>query len=261
MEKPTQLNFLDLLKVRQASFEGPLALLLELIRKHRLEIHQVSLAEICGPYLEILGLMEQFDLEIVVEFLDLASTLVLIKSRALLPILEPLPEEEGLDPEEELKQRLILYQQNQQLAQLLGKIPLLGRDQFTRPESLAFAGEPDLEVLEGLTLFALLEAHLRVSSKVAYKKPHTVEAEGESLEEKINQLILDFSAEEYRRFSSLVAESAPISERVVTFLAILELTKFGALALTQVEQFSELYIYIKPMFAQIREKYFEIQES
>ena len=107
----TQLEIFDLLKVNLKVFEGPLELLLDLIRKKKMDIHEIPLAEICEPYLRYLDLMESFDMEIAMEFLEIASTLILIKSRALLPRdTVELDEEEEFDTEERLRQKLIEYQ-------------------------------------------------------------------------------------------------------------------------------------------------------
>jgi len=254
-ENPSQLNFLDLLKVNQAAFEGPLSLMLELIRKHKLEVHEIQLAEICAPYLEFLGLMEHFNLDVAVEFLDLASTLVLIKSRALLPILEPPEEEEVTDPEEELRARLLAYQQAQNLALLMTKIPRLGRDHFARPLGTEEHSQNQMGPLEDLTVYRLLEGYQRVGKKQTFKKPHLVVDEEESLQEKINQFVFVLQPNEHRRFSTLLSPLRPKPEVVVSFLAVLELTKFGGLALTQAQPFAELHLFVKPTFVSLKERY------
>jgi len=254
-ENPSQLNFLDLLEVKQTAFEGPLSLLLDLIRKHQVEVHEIQLSRICGPYLEFLGLMEQFSLEVAVEFLDLASTLVLIKSRSLLPILEPPTEEEVGDPEEELRARLIAYQKAQSLALLMNKMPRLGRDQFPRPAGCDLPPDLPQAPLEELSVFRLLESYKRVGKKQKFKQPHLVVDEEESLQDKINQFVLLLQPNEHRRFSSLLSKYQPKPEVVVSFLAVLELTKFGGLALTQVKPFSELHLYVKPNFEELKERY------
>ena len=250
-----QLNFLELLEVRQKAFEGPLALLLELIKKHQVEIHEIRLAQICAPYQEFLSLMESFDLEVAVEFLDIASTLVLIKSRALLPILEPPTEEEGENPEEELKRKLVAYQENQRLSLLLGGLPHLGRDFFTRPFDLELAQEEVEEELTDLTSFRLLEAYRRITVKRGFKKPHQVAREEFSVKDRVLELLGSLSPKEHRRFSALLPPDPPKPEVVLSFLAVLELTKFGALTLTQAEQFSELHLYVTPNFARLKKSY------
>lgn len=255
IENPSQLNFLDLLKVHQTAYEGPLALLLELIRKHRVEIHQINLAEICSPYLEYLELMERFDLEVAVEFLDIASTLVWIKSKALLPALEDPEEEEGPDPEEELKRRLAAYQTYRALAGALGGLPLLGRDHFARPFELELEESEITENFVDLSVYRLLEAYKGTLKKKGYKKAHHIDAEEKSLEQRIKELFGSFEPEEHHRFAALIESGADKPEVVLSFLAVLELAKFGGLSLTQADQFSELHLYVRPQFAQVRQEY------
>ncbi|OFZ73714.1 MAG: hypothetical protein A2527_13810 [Candidatus Lambdaproteobacteria bacterium RIFOXYD2_FULL_50_16] len=251
---PVQLSFLELLKVRQAAFEGPLALLLDLIKKHKMEIHQICLAEICQPYLDYLGLMERFDLEVAVEFLDIASTLILIKSRSLIPRAEDPEETEGPDPETELKERLAAYQTYRHLAETLNRFELLGRDSFSRPYDLDEA-EPGDEILEELTLFRLIDSYVQVLARSEFKKPHQVEAEELSLDQQIEQWVKLFTPGEHHRFWSLVGEEASRPKVVLSFMATLELSKNAGLKLTQAEQFGDLHLYVSDAFANFKAEY------
>ncbi|MDT8445461.1 MAG: ScpA family protein [bacterium] len=260
-EHPLQLNFLDLLKVQQTAFEGPLALLLELIRKHRVEIHQINLAEICTPYLEYLEMMERFDLEVAVDFLEIASTLVWIKSKSLLPALEEPIEEEGPDPEEELKRRLEAYQTYRRLARALDSLPLLGRDQFVRPFELELEESEVTEEFVDLSVYRLLEAFKGTLTKKGYQKAHHVDPELKSLEQRITELFTRLQPEQHHRFTSLLEAGAGKPEVVLSFMAILELAKYGGLNLTQADQYSELHLYVTPHFAVVRKNYLETRAS
>ena len=132
-----QLEIFDLLKVNLTAFEGPLDLLLELIRKRKMDIRDISLAEICAPYLGYIEFMEEFDMDVAIEFLDIASTLILIKSKSLLPRpeLDDI-EDDGLDTEEELRRKLIQYQRYKYISEYFDNRVILGRDTFTRPQIL-----------------------------------------------------------------------------------------------------------------------------
>ena len=241
---PDQLNFMDLLEVRQKAFEGPLALLLELIRKQKLDIYNIQLSEICAPYLDYLQQMEAFDFEVAVEFLDLASTLIWIKSRRLLPRLEePEESEEGLDPEEALRRRLILYEVFQGLAEELDHRPLLGREIFARPLLEQESTSPE-ELQFDLSLYALLQSYRGLAGKKNYKKPHEITHESKSIEEKILELLDLFIPGEGTQFWELVSKEKDKSEVILAFMAILELAKLKALSIQQIEQFS--HIHLKP---------------
>ncbi len=244
---PQQLNFMDLLEVHQKAFDGPLALLLELIRKQKLEIHNIQLSEICAPYLDYLQQIEVFDFEVAVEFLDLASTLIWIKSRRLLPRLAE-PEEEGelLDPEEALRRKLILYEVFQGLAEQLRQRPLLGRDLFTRPVYTATAAQDQAELQFDLSVYALLQAFQGVTSREGFKKPHEITHETKSIEEKILELLDQFIPGEGGTFWDLVSQQTNKSEVILTFMAILELARLKALSIQQIEQFSGIHLQAAP---------------
>jgi len=256
-----QLNFLDLLKVRQQHFEGPLALLLELIRKHKLEIHSIQITEICNPYLEHLRLMKEFDLEVAVEFLDLASTLILIKSRRLLPREEVHEDDnELLDPEEALRRKLILYEAFQNIAADLVARPLLLRDRFPRP--LQSKTQNDLEERQfDLSLYALIRSYKQASSREDFKKPHEISHETKSIEQKIIELLDILIPNEGTTFWELVKKESAKEEVILAFMAILELAKLKALTIQQVEQFSSVHLFANEKLIEYRQIFRQRGES
>lgn len=242
----TQLNIYDLLKVHLASFEGPLDLLLDLIRKKKMDIKEISLSEICEPYLKYLDLMEEFDLDIAVEFFDIASTLILIKSRSLLPREEePGEGEDEMDTEEMLKQKLIEYQKFKSLAVALDERDLLGREVFCR------ASEKDLEEkvvefhLEDLSVYNLLLSYTEVLARKEYRKPHKISKDEFPIERKILELLKNLDPEKNYFFHKLIENETNLSEIVIAFMAILEMAKLKAIKIQQLTEFGP--IHCKPV--------------
>jgi len=241
-----------LLDVQQMNFRGPLALLLELIRKHRLDVHSIRLAEICDPYLAYLKGMEEIDLEIAVEFLDLASTLLLIKSRRLIPRLEEaLEAEDAPDPEEALRRQLIQYQRFQEVAQALNLRSLLGRDQFPRPFFEEEAGQ--LQLHFDLSVYGLLQAFRQALKRQSYVKPHEIEHESKSIEQKIIEVLQVMQPGMHLDFYDLVAKETAKEEVILAFMAILELAKLNVVTLTQTDQFHPIHILVKDRVHEYRD--------
>lgn len=246
MTSPEQLDFLDPLKVNLASFEGPLELLLELVRKKKMDLQEIPLAEICEPYLEYINLMEEFDMEIAIEFLEIASTLVLIKSRSLLPK-APVEEEgeEGLDPEEELRRRLLEYQQYKAAAEKLSSGNLLGRDCFSRPDipdddEEKKEKEPEL-IFEELSVYTLVKAYKRALGRRRYHKPHQIEKEELPIEQRILEFMHRLQPGEVHIFQHLLPADPAKPEVVVSFMAVLELAKLLLVKLHQMQEFGPLH--------------------
>lgn len=238
-----QLSVDDLLQVHLESFEGPLDLLLDLIRKKKMDIQEISLSEICQPYLDYLNLMDEFNMEIAIEFIDIASTLILIKSRTLLPPNEE-EEEEILETEEMLKQKLIEYQRYQEVASFLNEKELLGRDLFPRPaneEAEELLSQEERLLFKDLSIYTLLQAFHNVQKKASYLEPHEVTKEELSLEKRIELVISLLESGTTHTFRSLLSSSFLKEEVVVTFLAILELTKLTLIQIQQVEQFASIH--------------------
>ena len=232
------------LEVRLPVFEGPLDLLLHLIRKREVSIAEVRLAELTSSYLTYLRWMEAVDLDVAGEFLEIAATLILIKSRALLPK-PPVEEEEeeGEDPEELLKRRLEEYQLYKRAAFELGSLDLLGRDVFGRPELedlLADEEEPEPE-FEEVSAIALVEALQRVLDRRPKVQAHVVESEQLRIEDRIAALIEVFRQRERCLFEELFQEQGSRRWILLTFMAILEMAKLRIIRLVQVEAFGGIH--------------------
>jgi segregation and condensation protein A len=228
--------------VRLEMFEGPLDLLLHLIKKNKLNVTDIPIALITGQYLEYLKLMRVLNLDIAGEYLLMAATLLHIKSKMLLPTSSRGEEEEGEpDPRAELVRRLLEYQQYKEAAFELERRPLLDRDVFSRTVSQE-REEPEEERVEA-NLFELLEAFRLVLEKAKLETFHEITLEPITLEEKIQEIL--FLLEREKRsmaFHTLFPEQASRRMVVVTFLAILELVKAKAVRIFQAFPFEAIRI-------------------
>ena len=156
------------LEIKIPIFEGPLDLLLHLIRKKELDIYQVALSELTNSYLAYVEYMDAVDLDYAGEFLEIAATLIWIKSKHLLPKSPLEVEEDEEDPEEQLRRQLIEYQKYKQAAFLLSCCDMLGRDVFPRPEIEEEAPTEENappQVFEEVSLYGLMDAFRRVMER------------------------------------------------------------------------------------------------
>jgi segregation and condensation protein A len=230
---------------RLEGFEGPLDLLLHLIQKNELDIFNIPIALITEQYLEYLQLMKVLNLDIAGEYLLMASTLLHIKSRMLLPLSsEGEKEEEEEDPRAELVRRLLEYQKYKQAAGELEKRPLLDRDVFIRLTPTE-SQEPEEERIE-VNLFELLEAFQEVLKRVKPEAVHEVTLEHLSVEDKIQEILALLEKENRSMaFHRLFPEQPSRRVVVVTLLAILELVKMKRIRIFQMAPFET--IRISPM--------------
>jgi segregation and condensation protein A len=227
------------LTFRLGGFEGPLDLLLHLIQKNELDIFNIPIALVTEQYMEYLQLMKVLNLDIAGEYLLMASTLLHIKSKMLLPkSLEE--EEEEEDPRAELVRRLLEYQKYKQAALELEQRPLLDRDVFVRLNSVEAEGGPEEEKIE-VNLLELLEAFRKVLEKVKPEGVHEVLLEPISVEDKIEEILM-FLERENRSvaFHRLFPEQASRRIVIVTLLAILELVKMKRIRIFQLTPFETI---------------------
>lgn len=214
--------------VRVEAFEGPLDLLLHLIRKHEIDIYDIPLSLITKQYLEYLELMEEMQLDIAGEFLVMAATLIHIKSRTLLPRPAPEQEDPEEDPREALVRRLIEHQRFKAAAELLHERETVRSAQWGRPDeriaTLAGEGldaEPELEV----DLFSLMTAFKAVVERAKQRPPVYLPMEQMSIEQRIEQLLARLSDTEAAGFEDLFEDSAARADFILTFLALLEMIR------------------------------------
>jgi segregation and condensation protein A len=233
-------------RVALPSFEGPLDLLLHLIREHKIDVFDIPVSLIAEKYNASLELMRDLNLDVAGEFLVMAATLAHIKSRMLLPRSEPAPgdldaEPEG-DPRAELVRRLLNYQKYRQAAQELAEHPLLGRDVFARRHVPEPSERPGPPALVELSIFRLIEALDRVLKSLAPQPGHEVVRERVSLSVAMDGIVARLRAEREVTFLSLFSGKRTRGAVVVTFLALLEMVRLRLVRVHQSEDSAEIKV-------------------
>ena len=228
-------------------FEGPLDLLLYLIRKNEIDIYNIPIALITEQYLSYLEIMRSLNLDLAGEYLVLASTLIHIKSKLLLPPAEGEgEEEEGEDPRAELVQQLLEYQAFKEAALSLGERPLLERDVFTRgaasEEEQTTVEEADDALLE-VDIFELVTAFRRIIDGLDLKEELEIDMEKMSLADRINEIMERLSEEGQITFSDLLGDRTDRRRIIYTFLAILELMKLRMVRAYQTGPFGAIRLF------------------
>ena len=226
-------------------FEGPLDLLLYLLKKNEVDIYDIPIAQVTEQYIEYIDLIRALNLNLAGEFILMASTLMHIKSRMLLPE-EGADEdgEEGIDPREELVQRLIEYRRFKEAAEDLGGRELLDRDFFTRPTvPPPECEEPEEADIGEVSLIQLIEALRTVLVHFPEAAIHEVTLERFSMQERIGE-IADFlqQGEGKLEFEALFAQCQSRRDVIGTFLALLEMVKIQMVKLYQPAAFGPIHI-------------------
>src|ERR1700757_1059253 len=233
-------------KVRLEVFEGPLDLLLFLIKREEVDIYDVSIKQITSQYLEYLETFRMLDLDIAGEFVVMAATLIYIKSRSLLPADQQAADDEAdeEDPRWDLIRQLIEYKKFKDVALHLHRREVLQEGIIPR-----VAGKPALEDAETLLkdevgIFDLITAFQKVLKKLENRREDLREIfeENFSVSEKIDYILQTISSGAKIAFSSLFAAAASRTEIVVTFLALLELIRLKQLRVTQQTAFADIEI-------------------
>ncbi len=216
-------------------FEGPFDLLLHLIQEHELDILNIPIAFITDKYLHYLALMQELNIDVASDYLVMAATLAHMKSRLLLPTPPADDEADGsdgdLDPRAELIRRLLEYQKYKQVAEELASRSVLGRDVFTRGERTDALDGP--APLAPIGIFKLLDAFQRILARANTVLDHQIEFERLSITDRINQLVDRLRNEGRVSFDDLFEGQRTRAELIVTFLALLEMTR---LRLTNIHQ-------------------------
>jgi segregation and condensation protein A len=232
-------------KLELEVFEGPLDLLLYLIKREEIDIYNIPIERITTQYMEYLGLMRMLDLNIAGEFIVMAATLMLIKSRLLLPADErpELEEEEGEDPRWELVRQLVEYKQFKDAAALLQERERRQENIFNLGLRPAIAEPEDAGlIIQDVSLFDLIAAFRDVLRKARPEQIGEVYAERFTVVDKIEAILQRLAREKTIAFTRLFGEMAPRQEIVCTFLALLELLRLRQVAAVQDGQFSEISI-------------------
>jgi segregation and condensation protein A len=230
-------------RIALPNFEGPLDLLLHLIRKHELGILDLPIAFITDKYLEYLGLMDQLNLDVASEYLVMAATLAHIKSKMLLP--RP-PEDQDdeeideIDPRGELIRRLLEYQKYKRVAEDLGARAITGRDVFFRgsPAPTSDAAQP----LAKFSVFKLIDALKSVAKRINAEISLEVDAERMTIQERIGSLVELLRERRRCRFDELFEDVSTSYELVVTFLALLEMAKMRLASIYQTDHEEPIYL-------------------
>lgn len=230
----------DALAVFLEAFEGPLDLLLYLIRKQNLDILDIPIADITQQYIHYIELMQELNIDLAAEYLLMAALLAEIKSRLLLP--KPInPETEEDDPRAELIRRLQEYERFKQAAEDLGNLPQEGRDIF-----LTHVQPPVRELLATEPFVGdfslLLEAMRDVLQRAQLQKSHIIAEEGLSLEQRFQEVLARLASGETVIFYELFTVKEGRLGVVVTFMAILELLKQKMIELVQDSVFAPIYV-------------------
>ncbi len=232
-------------RVALSNFEGPLDLLLHLIKEHELDIFDIPIALVAQKYIEHLARMREIDLEIAGEFLVMASTLAHIKSRLLLPAPqlqgETEPEEVG-DPRAELVRRLLEYQKYKEAGEMLLRQDILSRDVFIRRARPAQPPPADGLGLVEIDIYRLIQALDAVLKRIGPELRHEVVRDRVSISDAIHSLLERLERSGTATFKSLFERSCSRSEVVVTFLAVLEMCRLRLIRICQAPGDGELMI-------------------
>jgi len=230
----------DALEVFLDAFEGPLDLLLYLIRRQNLDILDIPIAEITAQYIQYIEMMREMRFELAAEYLVMAAMLAEIKSRMLLPRVNPESEEEEGDPRAELIRRLQEYERFKQAAEDINDLPQLGRDiypvQVTAPYRNVEQPPPDVDLRE--VLLALKD----VLHRADMFSSHQVTREPLSLRERMSRVLDTVQSERFTEFTDLFDITEGRQGVVVTFMAILELIKQQLIELVQAETFGSIHV-------------------
>lgn len=227
-------------------FEGPLDLLLYLIKKEEVDIYAVNLTRLAGQFIEYIEMMREFDLEIAGEFLVMAATLMYIKSRELLPVDQQTQmeeEDEGDDPRWELIRQLVEYKKFKDAAAGLQQLEACQAEIYPREPLASLWTAESAPARTEVSVFDLLNAVNAVLKRFEQRdNPREIYEDKWSVSEKIEKIVNLMGTQPQVRFSELFAAAGSRGEVVCTFLALLELIRLKQLVCQQAEDFGEITI-------------------
>jgi segregation and condensation protein A len=230
----------DALEVILEAFEGPLDLLLYLIRKQNLDVLDIPIADITSQYMHYIELMHELRLDLAGEYLLMAAMLAEIKSRMLLPRPETNEAGEEEDPRAELVRRLQEYERYKQAAEDIDALPRTARDRFAA--NVRMPGRKVIRLAPEVSFEALLENFSRVMRQAALAVHHQITAEPISVRQRMSDVLARLRGGAHVVFSSLIGRDEGREGVVVNFLAVLELARTGFASLTQASVFAPLYV-------------------
>lgn len=234
----------DAFEIWLDEFEGPLDLLLHIIRKNNFDIVDIPIRDITEQYMGYIHHLEEERFDLASEYLVMAAWLAEIKSRILLPMPETDDAFDEIDPRQELIRRLQLYAQYKEAANLLSQQKMLYRDIF--PISPA---TPDIKItppLPTIELSQLVEAIQKILARADLRQKHKVESERISITDRMNELVSRLSATTSTTFSSLFHPEEGRYGITISFLSLLELARHQTIILEQDEAYTEIIIKLSP---------------
>jgi segregation and condensation protein A len=229
----------DALEIFLEAFEGPLDLLLYLIRKQNFNILDIPMADVTRQYLDYVDQIRKTNLELAAEYLLMAAMLIEIKSRMLLPVKKSDTGEEAEDPRAELVRRLLEYEQMKLAAQQLDALPQLGRDYVRAQiyiEQSMVTRWPEVNITE------LQAAWADVLKRAKLTQHHTITREELSVREHMTGILRRLQSSKFVEFTELFDPSRGVPVVVVNFIALLELAKETLIEITQAEAFAPIYV-------------------
>ena len=235
----------DAPKIQLPIFEGPLDLLLFLIRREKIDIHDIPIAPITRQYMEYLDLMRELNLDVAGEFMVMAATLIHIKSKMLVPLqpTEAEGEEEAVDPREELVRRLLEFQRYKEAAGVLHQQAQIRAAQWTRPDTVLPAFDDSGEEMLEAGLYDLIAAFKELLDRRKTLLAHEVESEGPPVEQRMEELLAMIREGESLEFLALFASLETKVAMITTFLALLELIRLKRVRVYQRGMFGPIRVF------------------
>jgi segregation and condensation protein A len=231
-------------QVRIENFEGPLDLLLHLIKKNEINIYDIPIATIAQQYLSYIEAMKDLNLTVAGEFLVMAATLLQIKSKMLLPVEESAEDDEdGPDPREELVRRLLEYKAFKEAARQLDTQERMWREIYSRPAASVEADtESDETMLDNIGLFDLVDALQGVLNRNPGKQLLEIIPDNLTVHDRMNVILETLEGQESAGFETLFEASSHRMVIIVTFLALLELIRLRTVRVYQAENFGPILV-------------------
>jgi segregation and condensation protein A len=235
----------DAPQIHLSVFEGPLDLLLYLIRREKVDIHDIPIAPITRQYMEYLDLMTELSLDVAGDFMVMAATLIHIKSKMLVPV-EPTEsegEDETEDPRAELVRRLVEFQRYKEAAGILHQQAQIRAATWIRPDSVVPKFDDSGEEMLEAGLFDLIAAFKELLDRRKALFEHEVESEGKSIEERIEEMLALIKEGESIEFLELFAAQETKGDMILTFLALLELIRLKRVKVYQRGIFGSIRVF------------------
>ena len=235
----------DAPRIRLPEFEGPLDLLLYLIKKNEVDIHDIPIAPITRQYMEYLDLMKELNLDVAGEFMVMAATLIHIKSKMLVPVnpTEAEGEEEGEDPRDELVRRLLEFQRYKEAAGLLHQKREIRAATWIRPDTALPTFDDAGEEMIEAGLYDLIGAFKELLERRKTLLAHEVEHEGKSVEERMEELLDMLREGQSLEFLELFASEETKAGMILTFLSLLELIRLKRIKVYQRSLFGPIRVF------------------